>query len=170
MLLVSLLLSVAIFFTACEKENDSGTSQLNVRMTDDPAAYAKVNVDIKEVRVKFTDDASDNGWQVLKTNAGVYNLLDFQNGKDTLIASGSISAKTVKQIQLVLGANNSVQVGGVIFPLSMAVGGESGLRISLNHTVNLPQENIVIDFKASSSIKEENGTYKLQPVIVVKED
>lgn len=170
MLLVSLLLSVAIFFTACEKENDSGTSQLNVRMTDNPAVYAKVNVDIKEVRVKFDDDSTDNDWQLLNTKAGVYNLLDFQNGKDTLIASGTITAKTVKQIRLILGVNNSVEVGGVNYPLTVPSGAESGLKIKLNKSVNMPQETVVIDFDALLSIRQENGSYKLRPVIVVKGD
>lgn len=66
--------------------------------------------------------------------------------------------------------NNSVEVGGVNYPLTVPSGAESGLKIKLNKSVNMPQETVVIDFDALLSIKQENGSYKLRPVIVVKGD
>jgi len=163
-----LFLSASLVFTACSKDNKNGTSTLNVRLTDAPAAYSEVNVDIKEVRVKFEDDSTDNGWQTLNTKAGIYNLLAFQNGVDTLLATGAVSAKTVKQIRFVLGANNSILVDGLTFPLTVPSGAESGLKININKNLTQPFENIVIDFDALLSIKLEAGDYKLRPVLKVK--
>lgn len=164
-----ILLSGVLFLTACTKSKDNqGDTTLNVRLTDAPTDYNEVNIDIQEIRVKFSDDQSDNGWQTLKTHAGVYNLLDFQNEKDTLLASGQVTAKSVQQIRAVLGTNNSIKVGDVVYPLTIPSGSESGLKLMINKNLNLSLETIVIDFDALLSIKEENGNYKLRPVLRIK--
>jgi len=163
-----LLLSGTLFFTACQKDNENGKSTLNVRLTDAPADYNEVNVDIKEIRVKFSGDTTDAGWQTLDTHAGVYNLLDYQNGKDTLLASASVPTKSVQQIRAILGENNSIKVDGIVYPLTIPSGAESGLKIMVNKKLNQPIETMVIDFDALLSVHEENGGYKLRPVITVK--
>lgn len=167
-LVALLFLSATLVITACSKNNENGTSTLNVRLTDAPASYTEVNVDIKEVRVKFEDDSTDNGWQTLTTNAGIYNLLAFQNGVDTLLATGTVSTGIVKQIRFVLGMNNTVLVDGVVYPLTVPSGAESGLKIKINKDIRQPLETLVIDFDAALSIKEENDGYKLRPVLKVK--
>jgi hypothetical protein len=163
--LFMLLASTAIFF-ACKKENSSQTSTLKVRMTDAPAAWDEVNVDLQQVRVNFRDDSS--GWVNLQTNAGVYNLLNLQNGVDTLIAQGSVQTGMVKEIRLVLGSNNTIKVNGVTFPLTIPSGSESGLKIKVNKNLTSSLDSLLIDFDAALSIKEQNGSYKLMPVIKLK--
>lgn len=164
-----LLFAGVLFLNACTKsKNNQGTSKLDVRLTDAPADYSEVNVDIQEIRVKFSDDQSDNGWQTLKTNAGIYNLLDFQNEKDTLLASGQVSSNSVQQIRAILGSNNSIKVGDVVYPLTIPSGAESGLKLMVNKKLDQPLSTIVIDFDALLSIKEENGSYKLRPVLHMK--
>ena len=160
------LLSGIITFISCSKENNSGTSNLQVRLTDAPAAYDQVNVDIKEVRVNFRDDST--GWISLKTNAGVYNLLKLQNGVDTLLASGSVQSGTVKEIRLILSSNNTIVVGGVTFPLTIPSGSESGLKIKVGKNLDAALETLIVDFDAALSIKSESGGYKLRPVLKIK--
>jgi hypothetical protein len=54
----------------------------------------------------------------LNVKSGIYNLLNFSNGLDTLIAIGTLNIATVQQIRLILGLNNSVVVNNVSHPLS----------------------------------------------------
>ncbi|MEO6403979.1 MAG: DUF4382 domain-containing protein [Ferruginibacter sp.] len=165
----ALFLAASIGFTSCSKDDNASTT-LQVKMTDAPGAFTKVNVDIREVLIKYTDDTtSADGWVKLQTNAGIYDLLTLQNNVDTLIGSITIPQQTVKQIRLVLGTNNSVETIGQVFPLTIPSGSESGLKIKLNKTLNSSLETVVIDFDANASIKLEiDGTYKLRPVITVR--
>ncbi len=165
-LILSLFLfAVTITFFACKKEN-SGTSTLQVRLTDAPAAYDQVNVDVREVRVNFRDDST--GWVSLATNAKVYNLLKLQNGVDTLLATGTVPTGMVKEIRLILGSNNTVVVGGVSYPLTIPSGSESGLKIKVDKALNATLETLIVDFDAALSIKLEPGGYKLRPVLKIK--
>jgi len=161
---IALLLSLGIIFS-CKKE--SGNSTLNVRMTDAPADFTAVNVDLLEVRVNMRDDST--GWITLPTIQGVYNLLNLQNGVDTLIATGSIPAGEVKEIRLVLGPNNSVVDSGVTHNLTIPSGAESGLKIKVGKKVAASAINtLIVDFDALLSIKLEGGSYKLKPVLKIK--
>src|SRR6478672_3300973 len=104
------LMFSAISFSSCLKEDTSSNGKLSVYLTDDPSPYKAVNIDIQQVKVKYNDDSSStDGWYDLPLfKAGVYNLLNFSNGKDTLLASTSLQAGTIKQIRLILGSNNTV--------------------------------------------------------------
>ena len=163
---ILLIIASALFF-ACKKENAAtGTATLKVKMTDAPAAWDEVNVDLREVRVNFRDDST--GWVNLTTVAGVYNLLDLQNGVDTLIAQGIVPTGNVKEIRLLLGTNNTIVVNGQSFPLTIPSGGSSGLKIKINKNISTSLDSLLIDFDAALSIKQENDGYKLRPVIKLK--
>ncbi len=166
---IVVLLSTAIFaFTACSKNDNGGSSTVNVRMTDAPGAFDKVNIDIHEVRVNLTGDSA-SGWTTLNTKAGIYDLLTLQNGKDTLLATGQVTAGTLKQIRFVLGVDNNVIIGGVQYPLTIPSGSESGLKINVDKKLNASLETLVIDFDAAASIRlEVDGSYKLRPVLMLK--
>ncbi len=160
------LLASMTLIISCSKDNKNST--LQVRLTDNPVAFQEVNVDIREVRVKFDDDVSDNEWVTLTTNAGIYNLLRLQ-GVDTALATGLLPANTVKQVRFILGPNNTVKDNGIVYPLVIPSGSESGLKIKVSKKLNLTLETLVIDFDAALSVlKEGNGDYKLRPVIKVK--
>ena len=165
-LFIAVFFFVAIAFMACNKEN-SQTSSLKIQMTDAPAAWDEVNIDLMGVEVKFSKDTTK--WMTLQANAGVYNLLGLQNGIDTLIAQGTFPTNSiVKEIRLILGTNNTIKVNGQIFPLTIPSGGETGLKIKVNKKLQATIETILIDFDAALSIKEEVGGYKLKPVIKLK--
>ncbi|MDB5201001.1 MAG: hypothetical protein JWQ27_410 [Ferruginibacter sp.] len=167
-LAAAVVTAAAFSLASCDK-NDSDNSMLQVRMTDAPTALDSVLIDIREVRVKMSDDSTgDDNWTNLSTQAGVYNLLSFQNGVDTLLASGSIPAGNVKQLRFVLGTNNRVVASGVSYPLTVPSGAESGLKINLNKNISSPLETLLIDFDAAASIKLEQGGYKLRPVLKIK--
>ncbi|MGQ0739420.1 MAG: DUF4382 domain-containing protein [Bacteroidota bacterium] len=159
----------AIVLIACNKDSADGykTTTLKVRLTDNPVNAEEVNVDLLQVRVNFRQDST--GWVDLNTVAGIYNLLGLQNGVDTLIATGTIPSNSVQEIRLVLGSNNSIKVNGVVYPVTIPSGSQSGLKIKVNKHLNGPLDSLLIDFDAALSIHQAGpGDYKLKPVLKIK--
>lgn len=162
-ILMTLGIAIAIAFNSCSNDSSTGNYPYKVRMTDAPGPYSEVNVDIRSVEV-----TGNNGNTVLlNTTAGIYNLLDFSNGVDTLLATSTLSDSSVKQIRLILGSNNTIVRDGITYPLSTPSAEQSGLKLLVNQTLVADVENnILIDFDANSSVVETgNGTYKLKPVL-----
>ena len=169
LILSAILFSASVAFISCSKDDTKGTSTLHVRLTDAPTAYEEVNVDIREVRVKFSDDTLSSGWVTLTTYPGIYNLLAYQNGVDTLLGTGVFPTQVVKEIRFVLGPNNTIKDAGVVYPLTIPSGAESGLKLKINKALNATLETIIIDFDAALSVtKEGTGNYKLRPVLRIK--
>jgi len=170
---LSVLTACMLF--SCSKTNDnsstaSGETQFSVYLTDDPALYDKVNIDIESVEVHFSDDANADTWHTIKMIApGVHNLLRLANGRDTLLATEKIAAKKITQIRFILGENNSVVIDGVSYPLKTPSGQESGLKFDVNETLTAGIEyKIWTDFDAARSIVVTgNNQYILKPVIRV---
>ncbi len=160
-----LSLSVAGLFAACNKENDNST--LQVMLTDNPALYQEVNIDLVGVSVKLSKDTAK--WVELQPVAGVYNLLGLQNGVDTLIGTLILPTSVVKEIRLVLGPNNTIKENGITYPLTIPSGAESGLKIKINKKLEATLETLIIDFDAALSIRKDGpGNYKLLPVLKIK--
>ena len=169
--LIVAIVAAGIFISCSKNSSDSGTSTLHVRLTDGPTNLAEVNVDIHEVKVKFSDDTSNvNGWVTMATNVGVYNLLGLQNGVDTLLATAPLPKDVVKEIRFVLGPNNSIKdTLGNVFALKIPSGAESGLKIKVNKKLNADLETLIIDFDAALSIFSTGaGNYMLKPVLKIK--
>jgi hypothetical protein len=159
------LVCVTTFFS-CKKdkavEPAPESSPVFVRLTDAPGPYTAVNVDIKGVEITSNGNAS-----MLNINAGIYNLLDFANGVDTLIATGNITADKIDQIRLILGPNNTVVKGGSTYTLSTPSAEQSGLKIQVHQTLQPGiAYYVLLDFDANQSVVEQgNGSYNLKPVI-----
>ncbi len=155
---------LSVSFLSCKKNNSTTPSRLSVSLTDDPASYDSVNIDIQDIKV----NTGDTAWTSLPLNRkGIYNLLAFKNGLDTLLSSSELPAGTVSQIRLVLGTNNSVVVKGVNYPLSTPSSQQSGLKLNLHATlISGIEYKLWLDFDAGRSIVETgNGNYILKPVI-----
>lgn len=166
-LFFSMLFLFSIGFVACKKSNSSNTSKMSVLLTDDPSTYDAVNIDIQDIQVR-ADSAADSGWISLPLNRkGVYNLLDFKNGLDTLLTSSELPAGIISQIRLVLGTNNSVTVDGMSHPLTTPSSQQSGLKLNIHATLIAGIEyKLWLDFDAGRSIVlNGNNNYILKPVI-----
>lgn len=145
-------------------DKDMGAASLKFYLTDAPGEYQQVNIDIQAVRVILNDSIID-----VPTTPGIYNLLDFTNGKDTLLADGEFDEGMLSQIRLVLGENNTVMVDSVIHDLKTPSAQTSGLKLNV-HTEIKPGGlyAYTIDFDAQKSIVEKgNGKFSLKPVIRV---
>jgi hypothetical protein len=161
-------LFLLIFAGSCTKEPkytpSPAPSPYYIRMTDAPAAYNAVNIDLQAVEIKGNNGSS----VMLNVNPGIYNLLDFSNGLDTLIASGSLQMSRVEQIRLILGSNNTIVLtDGSVHPLSTPSAQQSGLKLQVHQDLQPGiAYYVLLDFDAAQSIVVEgNGTYSLKPVI-----
>lgn len=165
--------ALSLLLFACSKNDNntntaSGTTSMKVYLVDGPAAYDKVYLDIQSVQVKASTDASEDGWQTLNIGRkGIYNLLDFKNGIDTLLGAVTLPAGTISQLRVVLGTNNSVVINGVAYPLTTPSAQQSGLKLAINATLIAGIDyRIWIDFDAARSIVQTgNGSFILKPVI-----
>ena len=166
------LATAALLLMGCSKDNSGDRTQLNVELTDAPFNATEVNVDIEEVWVRFDDqdlNDDDEEWTKLQTNAEVYNLLDFQNGVTTPLASGMVPMERLSEMRFVLGSDNSIVINGETYPLTIPSGSSSGLKFKVDQDMDANLETIVVDFDAGLSIKlQGNNEYKLIPVIKVK--
>jgi hypothetical protein len=163
------MLWAAIGLGACNK-HETGSARLEVRLTDAPGDYAEVNVDVRSVQIHASDGAGEEGWTTLPhINPGIYNLLDFANGRDTLLASASLPSGRISQIRLVLGDQNSLRLKGQNqrLPLTTPSGQTSGLKVKINADLREDVTYVVLlDFDAARSVvKRGNGDYNLKPVI-----
>jgi hypothetical protein len=156
------LTTLFTIFSAC-KDDDGQTATVHIRLTDDPCDCQQVNLDIEEIVVKTSDDTT--AWISLNTNAGIYDLLLFQNGIDTLIAFGPVPLAELKEVRFILGDDNTVMVDSVIYPLVTPSAQSSGLKVKIDKDLQVDVNSFILDFDAAESVKENNGTFMLHPVI-----
>lgn len=171
--LITGIICLTLLFVGCNKE-DQQTGRMTVKMTDAPADFVEVNVELKEVWVHYASGHNgQSGWVQVNTNPGIYNLLDLQNDISVVIADqGSLAVGKITQMRLILGDNNyavsidsdSLQVN---YDLLLSSQDETGLKININSDIVANQTlQILLDFDAEASIVEEgNGSLRLKPVI-----
>ena len=149
---------------------------VRVFLTDDPILhFDQVLIDIQRLEIKAEDsgqerleredesgnDARDGqgeisgGWIALDIQPGVYDLLHFSNGLDTLLSNGSVPAlHSLRKIRLTLGTNNSVVVNGVSTPLPLAGNNIVVIKLSDDFLDDNPSKiDISLDFDAGNSIR-----------------
>jgi len=161
----ALLISSLLF--NCKKSSTGITevTPVNVYLGDASIDYGEVNIDVTGVEFNMADKTTID----LNVQPGVINLLKYVNGKDSLIASNNIQSGRLTQIRLILGSNNSVKIGDVVYPLSTPSAQQSGLKLNVDTTL-VPGVlyNLILDFDAGQSIvMEGNGSFQLKPVIRV---
>jgi hypothetical protein len=163
---IFLLFSVAVFLPACSKDDNQDekmTGKVTFRMTDGPGDYDAVLLDIQQVEVNV-----DGQWTTMAVlNPGIYNILEFKNGMDTLLGTTFLPVGKISQIRLILGANNSVVIDGNSYALQTPSAQESGAKLNLHTTLEANASyNFWIDFDAAKSIvKTGSDKYILKPVI-----
>jgi hypothetical protein len=163
-----LVISALILVTGCDKSATSDQNAvLEVRLTDAPGEYDEVLIDVQDVQIHVSDVDGEGGWQSLLVNQGIYDLLDFQNGMDTLLIHMELPAGMVSQMRLVLGPNNQVKADGAYYELETPSAQQSGLKFNIDaNLVGGVVYRLWIDFDAARSIVHKgNGGYSLKPVI-----
>lgn len=179
---VALLIGFGL--TACSSGDGTGT--MRISLTDAPADYAEVNIEIHQVLVKANDEDNDdlddgdetenmddeelenNGWNVVFNDTIMVNLLDYQNGAILDLGEVELEEGRYNQVRLVLGDDNNIVLNsGETVQLDTPSGQTSGYKLLVQADIEADQVyDLVIDFDASRSIVERgNGTYGLKPVL-----
>lgn len=163
--LIFLLTTAIIFgFIRCTKDDkNQQKAHVELRLTDGPADYDAVFIDIRQVEIN-----TGAGWQTFPViTPGIYDLLQLNNGLDTLLCSGELPVGNISQIRLILGTNNSIVVNGTGHVLQTPSAQQSGLKINVTQTLEAGMTyKIWLDFDAGKSIVEQgNGAYLLKPFI-----
>ena len=65
-------------------------------------------------------------WHDLETNAGIYDLADFQFGADSVIAEEAFPVDSLKEIRLILGDTNQIYTDSAWHDLVIPSSGQSG--------------------------------------------
>lgn len=161
----SLVVLLFALLAACSDDDAKGSATLEVHLTDAPAEYEQVNIDVVDVQVNA--GTSEQGWTSLNVNKGIYNLLDLTNGLDTLLGSATIPAGTISQVRLVLGDRNTIKLNGSSSTLTTPSAQQSGLKVQINTELKEGiTYKIVLDFDAARSIVPTgSGKFNLKPVI-----
>lgn len=150
----------------CSK-NGAGLGHINVLLTDAPGDFEQVNVVITGVSI----NRAHSGWETINDEAQTFDLLDFQNGLTTSLASGDVPAGHYDQVRLLVGEGSNVVVDGVTHALDTPSGMQSGIKVIGGFDV--PEGgtlDLTIDFDAARSVVlTGNGKYILKPVIRIVE-
>lgn len=168
------ILTIAVAIVSCKKDVSTetsttlapvppGKSELKIMLTDDPSViFDSIFIDIQRVEVKVEDSTGAERWDTLAIRAGVYNILRFRNGLDTLLATGYIPNGEVEKIRITLGNRNSVVLNGVTIPL---VNIDKVITIDVHGDVDHldPRHlRIWLDFDGHGSIRFHNGRLELK--------
>ena len=163
---------LTLMFSSCSEDSDfqpdfSRYTVFRVLLTDNPTNLEEVNIDLKEVEII---GRGQRNTKVLDTDAGIYNLLDYQNGLTAVIAGAILEDfDYIQEVRLILGDENSVKAGGEVFPLKVSSGSSSGLKIKTKTCIDLTETmnyDLILDFDAEKSVKQNGkGDYRLVPVI-----
>lgn len=181
---------IIVALSACKKDNGqgkAGNSSVSIYLSDDPSlVFDHLFIDIQKVEVKAEDDSeaenereheaeheandkngsTEGGWISLSIRPGVYDLLKFRNGVDTILGTGNFpTIKNLRKIRLTLGQNNHGVLNGITVPLvvksndniivlkldeSLATSGDDNLHIS-------------VDIDASRSVQQHGNIFELKP-------
>jgi hypothetical protein len=162
-----MVICALVFLAGCSKSESNSNATLQVMLTDAPADYDAVLIDIQDVQIHVSENDAEGSWQSLEVNKGVYNLLDFRDGMDTVLAAIELPAGTISQMRLLLGPNNQIVTGGETHNLETPSAQQSGLKFNIQATLTGGVlYKLWIDFDAARSIVHKgNGGYLLKPVI-----
>lgn len=179
------LCTIGSILVSCSRNNDTGTTnnngipegkaKLSVYLTDHQTpVFQQVNLNIVKMEIKVEDNGVDSlgGWYNLNITPGVFDVLRFRNGFDTLFASGNIPLnRKLQKLRLTLGTQNSVVTGANTFPLEIKDNEREVIANLDDSNVDIPAPGQLlfwIDFDAHQSINaKSNNRYELKSHIKI---
>lgn len=190
------LLAALILVFSCNKErslNTDGKQRVTIRINDHPLeGLTNVWVDVQYVEVKvdttsgrrddddYDDDENDDDddkdcdrygtWDTLKITPGIYDMLRFRNGLDTLLATGFVTNGTIHKVRITLGNRNEISKDSAVTRIPLSICNRKPyVYVKLKdkeHTEIVNGEvRIQLDFDIARSISYRNGRFCLQPYI-----
>ncbi|MDF7812530.1 DUF4382 domain-containing protein [Hymenobacter sp. YC55] len=177
------MLTTAVAFTSCSKDDDSGSSKLQVKLMDAPGDFQKVVLDVQQIEVHLKEENDPEGWKILPFQAQTINVLDYVNGRSALLVDTDFEPGDLKEIRLKLGpASYVIGKDGQQYDLKTPSGQTSGVKLKLDKAAVQERATfqLLLDFDVAKSIVERGNwrpgndkkeRYLLKPVIrVVAQD
>ncbi|HNN71941.1 MAG TPA: DUF4382 domain-containing protein [Ferruginibacter sp.] len=173
LLTAGICLAFAFVLFSCQKEAASdgsnipaGKSQFDIMLTDDPSIlFDSIFINIQKVEVKTEDSAGIERWEALNIRPGIYNILRFRNGLDTLLATGYVPTGEVKKIRISIGNGNYAMKNGVTVPLTLHPS-DAVLTLDVSggwDNAGVRHFRIWLDVDGHGSIRlKSDGTYELR--------
>ncbi len=190
-----LVIAALISFSACQKNFSSnasaaGKEQLSLYLTDGPGFFDNVYIDIRSVKVlvdtskntrdhdnddwdrRGADDTKKDSsfvWENLNIKPGVYDILKFRNGADTILANSNITAGSIRLIKIEIGTNNSVVKDSVTYPIYLPAGAMNYILLKLRgdecEKYDANKKRLWLDFDVARSIFQGNDNkFYIRPV------
>ena len=168
-----LILIPVFLFASCDdatNNNSSNEGVLRVSVTDAPANFDAVYIDVIEVKVHRSSDADedDGEWITINDQPLRIDLLNLTNGRVDVLGETELEAGTYRQLRLILGDNNEIVIDGESRPLTTPSAQQSGVKLNLDVTIEGGEIfNLLLDFDASRSIVQAgaSGMFLLKPVL-----
>ena len=166
--LVSVFSVLSVIVYSCQKDiSGSGNNDINkphaitIFLTDHQTPiFDSVFIDLRKFEIKVEHDTLPNdGWIDLPIRTGVYNILRFRNGLDTVFAVGMLPNAKIKKIRLTLGTQNSAMKNGQSFSLRVKDEDRQVVANLENNNFDISngQLSFTIDFDAGNSIQVDNS-------------
>ncbi|MGE0589581.1 MAG: DUF4382 domain-containing protein [Cyclobacteriaceae bacterium] len=161
----AIMVSAFCCLLACSNDHE-GNATLAVYLTDAPADYQQVNIDVQGVEVNVGGEQNSE-WTTLQVEAGVYDVLELTGGVEALLGTVNLPAGKIGQIRLKLGENNSIMVNDEIESLTTPSAQTSGLKLNVHSTLEAGVTyKLLLDFDAARSIIHTgNNNFSLKPVV-----
>lgn len=158
---LSLALSTALILTSCADDKTAAT-KLQIRLTDAPGNFQKVNLDVRQIEVHLNDEQNPDGWVLLPFNPRVLNVLDYVNGRSALLVDADFAPSDLKELRLVLGPNSTVTTReGETYELKTPSGQTAGIKLKLDKATLRERETfqLLLDFDVAKSVVQ-RGNWK----------
>lgn len=126
------------------------------------------NNDIRQFNYHaYGKPAEAASWHKLKTNPGIYNLINLITNDALVVSDGLVSTRAVSQIRILLGDINTVLVDGVVYSLLSPTAPSPGLKLPKHTLQALDSANvIVLDLDIEQSVNHlGNGEFRPVPVV-----
>lgn len=160
---ITVLLVLIGFISACNQNDQGG---IRVYITDAPAYFDELNVEITKVMVnKNFDDRKVLEWEVIYEGSMQVNILDYQHGDMLELGKARIEDGLYRQVRIFFGTENSVVINGEMFELEQRWTTDDGFKLPIEADVsNGKMTDIYIDMDAFLSVvKLEERVYGLRP-------
>lgn len=167
---IFILSLILLFHTGCNTSGNDDPGTMQVLLTDAPAAFESVLIDVQQVKIHKSSDAGEdeNGWIEINTEPMMIDLLNLTNGQVELLGEIDLEPGRYNQMRFILGDQNEIITDGNTIPLDTPSAQQSGLKLNIQADIESGgMYTLLLDFDASRSIVKAgaSGKYLLKPVI-----
>lgn len=150
----------------CGSAAEPETGSLSVNLTDAPAPYERVDVDITSIEVHRSADP-ESVWVSLSSGPSRVNLLSLRNGAELPFGAAQVPSGHYDAFRVRVSAA-SVTLGGVVtqLPLDRAV---TVIPYAFQ-LATYDDTQVLLDFDALGSVRDHDGRLSFAPEVSVKRE